>query len=1106
MSIDLGSAYGKIVIDASGVDQGAKKAQSALSSFGSSAAKAMAGLSLAVGGVGVAMAGVSKIAGDAFRTIERGAELDAARGRFDKLSASINTTSDSLLTRLRAATNGMMTDAALIASATDIMSLGLGKTEDQTVRLASVVGKLGWDMQQVVLTMANNSKMRLDALGLSVEDVDARVAKLRETGMSLDEAFDLAVIEAGEAKIELLGDSSQTTAGKIKQLQAMVGNVQDAFAAAFSDQVVAQIDAIGDSTEQLGQDLEYAAVGAGKLAGSLTKPFFNLAVGLGKMEEVRALGQEYQALGGDLSELQRKYQALFSGRLRDEEEQAAVESLRAEIEALKAAAAKREAYNKILEAGSEIEQKMADDADRRRRKEATATEETTRAIKALYVSLTIGGERLKTAADASGKLSAGMDGITAAARRAKDELTATEEAASRAAAAFGAVQADYTTELPQGDEPLVTPERTVSVVTQISGPTEAQRQAVVAYNNELEKLRERYTELTTGIGTYGMEQGELDEAIAETAGEIANYEGLLANIPPAVNDVSTSQQGLKVNVDAVKQGIYDQLVEMQAAPEIIAAYAAATGIMTDAQAKAVLQAAAVKVKIDELATSIAAGMPIEKAMADLDAFILKMEQGVPPAAEAMSTTVPQDVTDMGLAMWDEAITAGENVPTGVAQGINDSLETATTAATDAADAITNAVRSAHGIESPSSVFAEIGGQDIAGFIEGVESAQGDAVAAMEAVGQATVDAWDETIAAADGIGTAIMDGVIAGVEAKRGELVAKMQEIAREAYAAAMTEINAHSPSRLFMQMGEAIITGVIAGLDATKDTLYGKLTDIASTLYGIGNKVFGLQADALERNIDATTDQMTAAFDSLRGTFGDNVVDNLLRMSESDRAYFVAFLKGSSAYQNNVEVQRNLDEAIRLANERNGLEAEYIRQQEELAALEEQRGRLDFLQTQVELLDLIRENNLSANILDGLTLGLDASMTDILAAMTEATRQLIERANDELQIASPSAVFRRIGERVMEGLADGLAHTRDVQRRMGAAMDGMVGLGMADTRALQGRLQAGLNQAIRVDARGINPTQSVNIYGGYNVALEGRPSTDPLRELYFAGLGYQRG
>ncbi|MBP6789523.1 MAG: hypothetical protein KA170_18185, partial [Candidatus Promineofilum sp.] len=114
--------------------------------------------------------------------------------------------------------------------------------------------------------------------------------------------------------------------------------------------------------------------------------------------------------------------------------------------------------------------------------------------------------------------------------------------------------------------------------------------------------------------------------------------------------------------------------------------------------------------------------------------------------------------------------------------------------------------------------------------------------------------------------------------------------------------------------------------------------------------------------------------------------------------------------------------------------------------------------------------------------------------------------ANDELQIASPSAVFRRIGERVMEGLADGLAHTRDVQRRMGQALDGMIGLGMADNRALQGRLQAGLNQAIRVDARGINPVQTVNVYGGYNVALEGRPSTDPLREMYFAGLGYQRG
>ncbi len=47
------------------------------------------------------------------------------------------------------------------------------------------------------------------------------------------------------------------------------------------------------------------------------------------------------------------------------------------------------------------------------------------------------------------------------------------------------MQGDYTTELPQAEQPLVAPERTVSVVTQVSGPTEAQAALVERYQSEL---------------------------------------------------------------------------------------------------------------------------------------------------------------------------------------------------------------------------------------------------------------------------------------------------------------------------------------------------------------------------------------------------------------------------------------------------------------------------------------------------------------------------------------------------------------------------------------------------------------------------------------------
>lgn len=732
---------------------------------------------------------------------------------------------------------------------------------------------------------------------------------------------------------------------------------------------------------------------------------------------------------------------------------------------------------------------------------------TNKAISETALKLVMTRDRMKEAGGATGKLGGGLDALTAAALRNQAALDAAKAAAEQYAAAFANVQADYTTELPQEDEPLVTPEQDVTIRTRISGPTAEQAALAAKYNDELKKLRETYTELTGGIGTFGMEQGKLDEKIAETAGEIAHYEGLLAGIPPAVDDVSTSHQGLKVNVESVHRAIYDQLVQIGAAPEVITAYAAATGIMTDAQAKAALQAAAVQVKIEELAQKMAEGLPIDAALADLDAFISKIEQGVDPAATTLTTDIPQRVVDMKDQMAEDAHAAGAGVPTGIDAGIRENLDLATTAATDAATAVTDAVNEAFGSQSPSTVAAGIGGDFIAGLTQGLEENRDEPVGLAVEIGGDVVDAWDETIEAADGIGVAIMDGVIAGVESRRGALIEKMKEIARAAYQAAMDEIQATSPSKLFMQMGRAIIQGVVAGLDAEKDTLYGRLADIAETLHGIGMSVFGRRGEGLAADVEDANEEIERFIAALPGSWAEHIRD-AMRTAAPDE--LPEMLRGLVA---NLQIGRMDPQAeaeweafIELAERRNKLEEEYTRQQEELARLEEQRSKLDFLNTQIELLDLIRENGLSTNILDGLKLGLDANMDDIIAAMTAAVGELVDRTNEELGIASPSTVFQEIGRRVMQGFARGLEWTAGVERQLKDAMKRTVDLGISDARSLEGRLGKALSGAIRVDAQGLNPAQTVNIYGGYNVALEGTASTDPLRALYFQSLGYQGG
>lgn len=101
------------------------------------------------------------------------------------------------------------------------------------------------------------------------------------------------------------------------------------------------------------------------------------------------------------------------------------------------------------------------------------------------------------------------------------------------------------------------------------------------------------------------------------------------------------------------------------------------------------------------------------------------------------------------------------------------------------------------------------------------------------------------------------------------------------------------------------------------------------------------------------------------------------------------------------------------------------------LLELEKQRSDLAFLEQQLDLINLIEENQLDAeSILGGLELGLDADVGGLLDATIAATQAMIDAANDELQIASPSKVFRRIGEQTMAGLTEGVMAMRALPGR----------------------------------------------------------------------------
>jgi hypothetical protein len=162
----------------------------------------------------------------------------------------------------------MISDAELMASASGIVSLRLADNEEQVVRLSTVVGTLGWDMQQVILTFANLSTMRLDALGLSVDEVKAKQKELEEQGLSTAAAFKEAVIQAGEARLEVGGVSDAEQS--FKRAEAAVTNFKNALL----ESITATLDQAGafEKMSQVAQDMsEWTEIRSLAIEAGLTR-------------------------------------------------------------------------------------------------------------------------------------------------------------------------------------------------------------------------------------------------------------------------------------------------------------------------------------------------------------------------------------------------------------------------------------------------------------------------------------------------------------------------------------------------------------------------------------------------------------------------------------------------------------------------------------------------------------------------------------------------------------------------------------------------------------------------------------------------------------------
>jgi hypothetical protein len=153
---------------------------------------------------------------------KEGAQLEFQAQKFDRLAATIGTTGEALSGKLMVATKGTMSQMDAMASATDLVSLGLVNTEKDVVRLSSVVSGLGMDMNQLVLALSNQTTMRFDQLGVAVVGFDEKVKALEATGMSAQEAFTEAFLQQAEEQLLKVGNAADTSAGQFMRFEAQL--------------------------------------------------------------------------------------------------------------------------------------------------------------------------------------------------------------------------------------------------------------------------------------------------------------------------------------------------------------------------------------------------------------------------------------------------------------------------------------------------------------------------------------------------------------------------------------------------------------------------------------------------------------------------------------------------------------------------------------------------------------------------------------------------------------------------------------------------------------------------------------------------------------------
>lgn len=291
----LGSSAQEATKMGGGLSRLLPKLGSTLKSIGGVAFKAVAvGAAAATAAIVAFTAAISALAA-------RGATYRGLAVAFDNITASVGLLSSELLTNLRQAAGGMVSDIDLLrtanlalAGATGEAGKEIGENLPRLMEIARVQARatgqpLDYLFQSLVTGLKRSSPLLIDNTGLVLKVGEANRRYAEKVGKTVDAltsqekqiALLQATLEAGQHAIDALGNSNETAAEKMARAGATITNIFDTLSIAIQPAFEAVLDLINQVLGGIAAFVQAAAPYIAAIAGFIGELIkgINLTIG-----------------------------------------------------------------------------------------------------------------------------------------------------------------------------------------------------------------------------------------------------------------------------------------------------------------------------------------------------------------------------------------------------------------------------------------------------------------------------------------------------------------------------------------------------------------------------------------------------------------------------------------------------------------------------------------------------------------------------------------------------------------------------------------------------------------------------------------------------------